>query len=96
MLESVFSVTKADGKKASTGSVYAPINCIGLCAWQYISCEVGNTLISGENVNDVYKFYLESLLGNTTSSKETWFSEMVIWEGETRSKLGGYTLTNKT
>jgi hypothetical protein len=74
---------------------YAPINGIGLTLFEYITVQVGNTLICGENRTDIYKNYLQLMLGNSKESKETWLGTEVIWAKDTAGAFNDLSLESK-
>jgi len=96
VLESIMSITNGDDSEPDdTTQAYAPVNGIGLTAFEYITAEVGGTLICGENRTDSYRNYTTILLGNSNEAKQTWVAQSFIWEQDTASYFSDVTKDSK-
>lgn len=69
-LHTKFRIVDDKGNHLTEDSKVAPINGIGITAFQSITCQIGTEFICGDSRYDVYKTYLDLLFGYGKDAKE--------------------------
>ena len=90
------SIVNEDGSVPDdTKQSYAPCNAIGSTAFSYATVQIGNDFICGDNKYDVYKNYLEYLLGHSKEAKDTWMHYTLLYQEDEPGKFDDTTDISK-
>jgi len=69
---------------------YAPINAIGVTAFESCTTEIGNVLVFGERSTDIIKNYLELFMNHSRDAKNTWLAESAIYFEDTPNQFDDF------
>ena len=90
------SIVNEDGSAPDEAKQsYAPANGVGFSAFSYATVQIGNDFICGDNKYDVYKNYLEYLLGHSKEAKETWMKYSLIYQEDEAGMFDDKTVISK-
>lgn len=88
-------VNEDDSAPDDTTQAYAPANGIGFTAFSYASVQIGNEFICGDNKYDVYKNYLEYLLGHSKEAKDTWMKYCLMYKEDDPGQFDDTTVASR-
>ena len=90
------SIVNDDGSAPDdTVQAYAPANGVGFTAFSSASVQIGNEFICGDNKYDVYKNYLEYLLGHSKEAKDTWMKYCLLYMEDDPGQFDDTTIASR-
>ena len=90
-----YIVNEDDSEPDDKTQAYAPANGIGFTAFSSASVQIGNEFICGDNKYDVYKNYLEYLLGHSKEAKDTWMKYCLLYMEDDPGQFNDTTVASR-
>ena len=87
VMESHVESAQSDKPLDDMKHAYAPVNAVGSTFISSTMVQIGDEFICGDNKYDVYKNYLNLLLGYSKEAKESWMKYTMLYQEDDPGQL---------